>query len=107
MTTMPRGLLRVDDLWRLQGGLHTVSGLYMVEDGNSRLPQLDDTDDCRIEQRDGKLIIGGHPFMSDEAGIVARVMRDSRISGKERYHMAHIKGGAGPSQQPRRPVEER
>ncbi|ADK67390.1 hypothetical protein Olsu_0266 [Olsenella uli DSM 7084] len=57
----------------------TVSGLYMVdEDGDSAFLDWDDFDDCRIERDGGKLIIGGHPFImsTDEARIVARVMRD-------------------------------
>lgn len=57
----------------------TVSGVYMVdEDGDSAFVDWDDYDDCRIERSGGKLIIGGHPFImsSDEARIMARVMRD-------------------------------
>ena len=57
----------------------TVSGVYMVdEDGDSAFVDWDDYDDCRIERNGGKVIIGGHPFImsSDEAKIVARVMRD-------------------------------
>ena len=57
----------------------TVSGVYMVdEDGDSAFVDWDDYDDCRIERNGGKLIIDGHPFImsSDEAKIMARVMRD-------------------------------
>ena len=57
----------------------TVSGVYLVdEDGDSAFVDWDDYDECRIERDGGKLIIGGHPFImsSDEAKIMARVMRD-------------------------------
>lgn len=57
----------------------TVSGIYMVdEDGASAFIDWDDYDDCRIDQRGGKLIIDGHPFIMSnvEARIMARVMRD-------------------------------
>ncbi len=57
----------------------TVSGIYMVdEDGASAFIDWDDYDECRIDQRGGKLIIDGHPFIMSnvEARIMARVMRD-------------------------------
>lgn len=57
----------------------TCSGLYMVdEDGDSAFIDWDEYEECDIERDGGRLEIGGHPFImsSDEARIVARVMRD-------------------------------